>query len=59
MGSLERRPPLSARRRHEMEQKERAAELEALAMAKKILKEKTGGAAERTCERARCFLSFQ
>jgi len=33
---------------HEMEQKERASELEALAMAKKILKEKTGGAAERT-----------
>merc|ERR1719428_2587325 len=32
---------------HELEQKERAAELDALATAKKILKEKTGGAAER------------
>jgi len=41
---------------HEMEQKERAAELEALAMAKKILKEKTGGAAERTYD---SFLQLQ
>merc|ERR1719331_2535326 len=32
---------------HELEQKERAAELDALATAKKILKEKTGGASER------------
>merc|ERR1719506_2317798 len=32
---------------HELEQKERAGELDALATAKKILKEKTGGAAER------------
>merc|ERR1719482_1214648 len=33
---------------HEIEQKERGAELEALAAAKKILEEKTGGAADRT-----------
>merc|ERR1719478_486997 len=33
---------------HEVEQKERGAELEALAAAKKILEEKTGGAADRT-----------
>jgi len=41
---------------HEMEQKERAAELEALAMAKKILQEKTGGATERTYD---SFLQLQ
>merc|ERR1719301_197668 len=39
---------MTAAEEHEQEQKERGEELGALAAAKKVLKEKTGGAAERT-----------
>jgi chromosome segregation ATPase len=39
---------MTAAEEHEQEQKERSEELGALAAAKKVLKEKTGGAAERT-----------